>query len=58
MSQITFTAHGARCDACGAALGQEEIDFECCGCCGGEGLGDEDDDVDFDDDQMEARRDG
>ena len=58
MSRIRITAHVAWCDACGAVLGQEEIDFECCGCCGGEGLGDEDDDVDRDDDQPEARRDG
>lgn len=47
MNTITFTAHGAWCDACGAQLGQEEIDFECCGCCGGEGI---DDGCDEDDD--------
>ena len=49
MSTITVTRQGAWCDVCGAALGQEEIDFECCGCCGGECLGDEDDDFDVDD---------
>lgn len=58
MSMITFTAHGAWCVACGEPLGQEEIDFECCGCCGGEGFGDEDDDVDLVGDWSEERRDG
>lgn len=56
---ITVNRHGAWCDACGAVLGQEEIDFECCHCCGGEGFGeDEDGDDDFDwsaDDEREAR---
>jgi hypothetical protein len=47
MRYITHTAHGAWCDACGAALGQEEIDFECCDCCGGEGFGDEEADDDW-----------
>ena len=55
MSYITVTRDGAWCDVCGAVLGQEEIDFECCGCCGGEELGDEDDVVDFDD-RREASR--
>lgn len=48
MSYVVLTVDGCYCDACGALLCQEEIDFECCFCCGGEGLGDEDDDA-FDD---------
>ncbi len=39
------------CEACGAVLGIEEIDFGYCGCCGGEGLGDGDDDGAFDADE-------
>lgn len=60
MNTITHTRYGSFCDACGAALGQEEIDFECCGCCGGEGFGgDEDDDFDWSGhDDREDRRDG
>lgn len=42
------------CQECGAVLGVEEIDFEYCGCCGGAGLGDEDDGA-FDEDEGEDR---
>lgn len=48
MTFIIHTVHGAFCTECGAVLGQEEIDFDCCDCCGGEGLGDPDDDLDDD----------
>jgi hypothetical protein len=44
MSYITHTSMGSFCDACGAVLSQEEIEWECCDCCGGKGFGAEDDD--------------
>lgn len=36
----------AFCPVCQEPLGQEEIDFECCDACGGEGF-DDDGDEDF-----------
>lgn len=59
MSYITHTRQGSWCDACGAVLSQEEIDFDCCDCCGGEGFDfDEGDDVAIEDleDPSEERR--
>lgn len=40
MSYITHTRNGSYCDVCGSALSTEEIEWDCCDCCGGEGFGD------------------
>lgn len=45
---IIRTQHGAFCPACQSLLTIEEEDFEECGCCGGDGLGgDEEDEYDY-----------
>jgi len=46
MGHIVHTPDGSYCTVCQSILSQEEIDFECCGACGGDGFGDDDD---FDD---------
>lgn len=46
MSYIMHTSDGSFCTVCQAALSQEEADFECCGCCGGDGIRGDDDDFD------------
>lgn len=48
MSYISHTPQGSYCLICQAVLSQEEADFESCGCCGGEGLGGDDDFYDED----------
>jgi hypothetical protein len=43
MSYIVHAPGGSYCLVCQSILSQEEIDFEVCDACGGEGLGDDDD---------------
>jgi hypothetical protein len=43
-SSIVRTAHGFFCAACGECMTQEEIDFDSCACCGGNGFEDDPDD--------------
>lgn len=42
MSYIIHNRYGSYCTVCQAVLSQEEIDFDTCDACGGEGIGDDD----------------
>ena len=39
MSYIVHDRYGSYCTVFQAVLSQEEIDFECCDACGGDGIG-------------------
>lgn len=43
MGYVVHMPQGSYCSVCQAILSQEEMDFECCDACGGEGIGDDDD---------------
>lgn len=43
MSYIVHDRYGSYCTVFQAVLSQEEIDFECCDACGGDGIGGDDD---------------
>jgi len=42
MSYIVHTSEGSYCTVCQSILSCEEIDFEVCDACGGEGIGADD----------------
>lgn len=53
MSFIIRNQYGAFCSVCQSHLSIEEDDWDTCDCCGGEGIGGEDDDL-FEDEYREG----